>query len=64
MGNAEREGIRSYNPMPSTLQELKLNIVEAVNSISSDMLEAAVDSVQSRFEVCIEENGSHLVSKL
>lgn len=53
--------VQSY---ANDLQQLKQNIVCAVESILSGTVQAIVDSDISALETCIEEIGSHLVSKL
>lgn len=52
-----------YNPKPTTLEQLKRNIQSAINSIPPEMLQATVNSIESRLQACIDENGRHLIQK-
>ena len=48
------------DPVHYTLEELKINVERDIASVMEDSLEAMVDNIQRRMELCIEQEGSHL----
>lgn len=48
-----------YKTRPTTRDDMKVRIVNAVNSISRAEIETAISSTRTRINSCISQNGGH-----